>query len=679
LNLDRLFRPRRVAVLGGKWADYVVEQCTKLGFDGDIWRVHPERENCFSSVDALPGIPDSVFLGVNRELTIDNLTRLREQGVGGAVVFASGFGEAVDGGDAAARLDAAAGDVPFIGPNCYGFANFFDRVALWPDQVVGTPVSRGVAIIGQSGTISLSLMYQRRSLPTGYVITVGNQQRLDCADLIRHVANDDRVSAIGLYVEGIGDVADFIDAVEHARERGKPLALVKAGRSERSRSAALSHTGAMTGSDTLHDVLFQRLGVARCETLDELVETLKLLHCHGPLASNRLAVAGASGGDMAMVADVARSMDIDFTPFADHTLDELKASTGPGVRLVNPLDFHTHTWFDAVKMQRMFAALLDGGYAVTAFMLDPPDETLADPGAYDTGIDALIAAASHADAPAALVSSLPESLSRYNRERCLAAGVAPTQGLAAFLRAFEHAARIGAAWRNWRAPVLRPGVDASHTGTFHVVGEHQGKELLKAHGIAVPRGVLCRIEDTASVAGDMGGTLVIKAAREGLAHKTEVDGVVLGVDSDSAADAAARMRDITDTVLVEEMITDGVAELIVGVGYDPQFGRYVTLGAGGVLAELLNDTATLLPPFDRDDVLNALSRLAIYRQLRGWRGRCAADIDAVADTLLRLWQLGEQLDGQLVDIEINPLIARPAGLGAVAVDILITLTGERNV
>ncbi len=672
MNLDRLLRPKSVAVYGGQWSDFVAAQCAKLGFGGPIWRVHPSREGCYRGADELPGVPDSVFLGVNRDTTIDEMAHLNRIGAGGAVVFASGFGEVDDGASRTQRLAEAAGDLPYIGPNCYGFANFFDRVALWPDQAVGEPLDRGIAFIGQSGTISLTLMYQRRSLPTGYVITVGNQQRLTCTDLVRHVADDDRVSAIGLYVEGLGDIADFADAVDHARQRGKPVALIKAGRSERSRAAALSHTGALTGSDVLHDALFARLGVARCETLDELVETLKLLHCHGPLPSARLVVAGASGGDMALVSDAARDMPVTFADFSAGTVAEIVASTGRGVRASNPLDFHTHNWFDAPRMRRMFSALLREDAALTAFVLDPPDESAADPAAYDTGIDAFLAAATETGRPGAVLSAMPESLSRYNREKCLATGVAPMQGLAGFLRAFAHAVAVGSAWADWRPPAIAgPG---ERPMAVRVLDEFEAKSLLARFGVTVPRGLVCPIDDAARAAGEIGTPVAVKAARAGLAHKTEVGGVILDLATpEAAAGAAHAMRDLTDAVLVESMVGEAVAELIIGAGHDAQFGRYLTLGAGGVYAELEADTVTLLPPFGARDVAAALSRLATWRRLAGWRNRPAGDVDAVVEAALNAWRLVDHLGSELVELDVNPLIVRPAGHGAVAADVLITV------
>ena len=249
----------------------MVDQCQKLGFPGNLWRIHPSREGCFRELSELPGVPDSAFLGVNRELTLSAMKDLCLHGLGGAVLFASGFGEVEDGKPFQEELDNIAGDLPFIGPNCYGFINFFDRVALWPDQVVGHPKDRGVAIISQSGTISITLMAQQRSLPVGYVISVGNQQRLAAEDLIKFCAEDERVSAIGLYLEGIRNVSKFMEAVEQARVRQKPIALIKVGKSEKGKEIAMTHTGALTGSEALHDAFFERLGVARCEDLGTLV------------------------------------------------------------------------------------------------------------------------------------------------------------------------------------------------------------------------------------------------------------------------------------------------------------------------------------------------------------------------------------------------------------------------
>ena len=672
MNLERLFRPRSIAVYGGVWSDYVVEQCLKLGFDGEIWRVHPKREGCYRTTADLPNAPDSAFLGISRSLVIKEVQELNNRGAGGAVVFAAGFGEVADGKELANKLSKAAGDMPFTGPNCYGFANFFDRLSLWPDQAVGHTTERGVAILGQSGTVSISLMYQRRSLPVGYVITMGNQQRLDCSDLIRYVADDDRVSAIGMYLESIGDLDKFVQAVSYAREKGKPIALVKVGKSSKSQETAFSHTGSLTGSDTLHNVLFDRLGIARCSSLAELVETLKLFHCFGPLPSNKIAVMGASGGDMAMVSDLAHSLDIEFPPQPVEQVPELEASTGPGVVIDNPFDFHTYTWFDSEMMHRMFRAMLRSNYAVVAFMLDPPDETKADPSSFDLAVDMLIKAVRESNSNAAMLSSLSDNLSAYNHAKGLGAGVAPMQGLPEFLKAVEHSAKTGRAWRNWNPPRIKSTLASECV--VRTVMEHDAKALLKEFGLLGPVGLVVDIADAGVTASTLGYPVVVKASGADLAHKTELGGVVLNLHSENEVQKAAdEMSSLCNQVLVESMVTDGVCELILGVTRDDQFGLAITIGAGGVFTELLKDSVSLLLPLNKESVEVAIRSLKVISILEGWRGAESGDITAVVNAVINLAEFTTHYQNQLMELDINPLIVRPMEKGVVVADALIRI------
>ena len=672
MKLERLFRPQSVAVYGGKWSDYVVQQCRKLGFPGEIWHVHPTRKDCINSSDNLPGVPDSVFLGINRDLTVKEFHALRKIGIGGAVIFASGFNEEKDGAALALKLDHAAGEIPYIGPNCYGFANFFDRVALWPDQVTCESIERGVAFISQSGTISITVMGQRRSLPVGYVITVGNQQRLAAEDLIRYCAEDDRVSAIGLYLEGILDVQKFIDSVDHARTLGKPVALIKVGRSRQSQSIALTHTGALTGSDELHDALFERLGVARCETLSSLVETLKIFHCYGPLPSNRILVMGASGGDMSMVSDTAKGFDLDFSAIPEDKLEALRATVGKHVKLGNPLDFQTATWFDYSKLREMFDVLLKCGYAVTALMLDPQDETEADTESFDTVIEMLLEAVQKNSAHASLLSSLPESLSRSTREKCLSSGVVPLQGLLESIEGLHHAAKVSRVWNEWSPPEIFP----SPPEEFEVrtLNEFEAKDLLNQHQINVPKSRLAIADKVVEAAEAIGFPVVLKAVVPELLHKTESGGVALNLKSVSElSDALLKMSGLSDTFIVEEMITDCVAELILGVTADPQFGQFLTIGAGGIFTELLNDSVVLMMPVSEKKLKESISKLGVNKLLNGWRGQPEGDSEQLIETVMFFEKFIKRNIENLAGCEINPLIVRPSGKGVIAADALIMM------
>ncbi|MFT5113166.1 MAG: acyl-CoA synthetase (NDP forming) [Parasphingorhabdus sp.] len=678
MSLDRLFRPRSIAVYGGAWGDYVEEQCLKLGFSGKIWRVHPNRPSCYRNTAELPETPDSAFLGMKSDLTIPVVKELSDRGTGGAVIFASGFAEVAEGQEKARRLASAAGDMPFIGPNCYGYANLLDRVSMWPDQVAAPVVDRGVAFVCQSGTVSITLMCQRRSLPVGYVITVGNQQRLSVADIIRHVALDERITAIGLYLEGIPDLNDFIAAIDQARQLGKPVVAVKVGSSSKAQATAFSHTGALTGSNRLYDHLFERIGIARCDNLGSMVETLKLLHCYGPMPSNRLAVMGASGGDMSMVSDIAERFDIDFPTQPAHVVPELEASTGPGVSIDNPFDFHTYTWFDYDNLKRMFDAMLRADYALVAFMLDPPDENLANTKDYDVVIRILKQSVADSNRNAAMLCSLPESLRQDIRLECLEGGVAPMQGLPEFLEAFQHSAHIGKCWNNWDPVSIQSPLPT--TQPTRVLSEPEGKVWLANCGLLPPPGQETEIQQSTVIAESIGYPVVMKSVSDGLVHKTEQNAVRLNlVDSASVAIAAKELAVLGDRVLVESMITDTVAEMIIGVTVDDQFGLNITIGAGGIFAELHRDSACLLPPFSRESIAYAIQGLRCSKLLDGWRGKPAADKKALIDSIEKLAEFAQIHLDQLVELDINPLLVRPEGLGVVVADTLIKIKEPHDV
>src|SRR6202522_346396 len=313
-DIRRLIAPRSIALIGASaWTDAVAAGNVTIGYRGTVWRVHPTRASTperpvYRSIAELPGVPDAAFIAVPNHEAPGVAGALAARGAGGFVCFSSGFGEL--GTEVGRRLNGElleqAGELPFFGPNCYGFVNFFDRASMLPDQVVGAPIERGVALICQSGTIALTLSFNERSVPIGYLITVGNQTRLAVEDLIEILCDDPRVTAFGLYLEGVKDTARFARAVEQARAAGKPIAVVKSGRTAAAARTAHSHTGALAGADTVFEAFCRQAGVARCDTLGTLCETLKLFHTGGALAGRKVLIMGASGGDMAMTADVAR-------------------------------------------------------------------------------------------------------------------------------------------------------------------------------------------------------------------------------------------------------------------------------------------------------------------------------------------------------------------------------------
>ena len=529
---------------------------------------------------------------------------LANRGAGGFVCFSAGFSETAtpDGERLTRELAQNAGTLPFLGPNCYGMVNFFDRVALWPDQVVGEPIDRGVALICQSGTIALTLMFNDRSLPIGYLITVGNQTRLAAEDLIDALCDDPRVTAFGLYLEGIQDTAKFARAAAKARQCGKPIALIKSGRTEAASRTARSHTGALAGSDSVFDAYCAQAGIARCDTLATLCETLKVFHCGGPLAGRRTIVMGASGGDMAMTADVSRHLGLGFPSFAAASAQRLGDIAGERVTIANPFDIHTYLWFEHAQLRKLFDEVFRSDVDAVGFMLDCPPEGRADTSAFTPVIEQFVAASQGAGPRGAFISSLPETTSRSVRQLCMAGGVVPLQGQREALEALDRAGAAGDAWRHGSPPML--SIPDPPPGPVETLGEQAGKAALAAFGLHVPRSRVVPCAQAKAAAAALGFPVVIKASGAGLEHKTELGGVVLNVRSDAQVDAAvAKLAALAGEVLVEQMIDDGVAEVLVGVAVDAQFGQVLLIGSGGVQAEFWNDTrepvAALVAPGHR--------------------------------------------------------------------------------
>jgi acyl-CoA synthetase (NDP forming) len=688
VDIHRLIAPRSIALIGASvWTDAVAAGNVAIGYSGALWRVHPTRPSTaattyYRSVAELPGTPDAVFLAVPNHEAPNVAGELAARGAGGFVCFTAGFSEAgTEAGNRLTReLAGNAGTLPYFGPNCYGYVNFFDKVAMMPDQIVGSTIDRGVALICQSGTIALTLMFNQRSVPIGCLFSVGNQTCLAVEDLIENLCDDDRVTAFGLYLEGIKNPERFAHAAARARAAGKPIAVIKSGRTAAAARTAHSHTGALAGADEVFESFCRQAGIARCDTLGTLCETLKLFHTGGPLPGRKVLVMGASGGDMAMTADVSRELDLDFAPLSPARAASLREVLTDRVTIANPFDIHTYLWFDPPALKRVFTEVLHSGYDVAGFMLDSPPEGKADSAAYDAVIDVFIEAAHAAPTRAALIASLPETISPRIRQRCLDGGVIPLQGQREALEAISLAGGIGAAWKNDPSVQLHlPPLATSATAVtvasgIYALSEHEGKAALADVGVRIPRGKLVVPHAAAEAALALGFPVVIKASGAHLEHKTEVGGVVLNIRTQAdARSAAERLAQLSDTVLVEEMFTDGVAEILIGIVVDPQFGQVLVIGAGGVFTEIMSDSVSLLPPWTRASIESALQRLTIRKLFNGYRGKPAADVDALIGTILSVASYASANVATLVELDVNPVIVRPVGLGAVAVDTMIRL------
>lgn len=663
-SLSRLFRPQHIAIFGGgAWCASVVDQCHKMGFAGEVWRVNPKGgDGVFTSVSELPAAPDAVFVGINRFATIDVVRDLSNMEAGGAVCFASGFSEAAledaDGTQLQIQLLEAAGDMPILGPNCYGFINAVDGALLWPDQHGCTRVETGVAILTQSSNIAINLSMQARGLPVAYTVACGNMAQTTQADIASDLLDDPRVTAIGLHIEGFGDLIAWQDVARKAHRMGKAIVALKVGKSEQAQAATISHTASLAGGDAGANALLKRLGIARVYSLPTFLETLKILHLTGPLPTNKIGSISCSGGEASLAADTAFALDLDFPPLTDQQREALGKALGPMVALANPLDYHTYIWRDEAAMTDAWSAMADPNLALLMIILDYPRADRCDPSDWEFATNAALNVRARTGINVAVVATLPELLPETICSRLMEGGVVPLLGLTEAMEAAEAAAHISA------PSPLDLSLPSASTSDEHTLTEAQSKLALAAHGIDLAQSGSGT--DPVAIAKRIGYPVVLKG--EGIAHKTEAGAVALNISSDADLIRSAEQMP-TESFLVEEMVSDGVAELIIGVTKDPAHGFVLTLGAGGILTEVLKDTKSLLIPSSRSEIHAALLDLKIAPLLSGYRGKSAADLDSILNAIDAVQSYVLENASTVSEVEINPLICTPTR--AIAADALI--------
>ena len=637
-NLTPLLHPKSIVFIGGGECDVAIRRTRELGFAGKIWAVHPKRENlggiaCVKSVADIDGAPDAAFVAIKREPTIEIVRELRKKGCGGAVIYASGFAETGDAHLQKELLEAADG-MPLMGPNCYGFVNCLARVAPWPDEHGMEIIDKGVAIITQSGNIACNFTFTRRALPLACIFAIGNQADIDMAQMLEALARDERITAIGLHIEGLTDVAAFARAAEVARKLKKPVIALKTGRSEQGAKVALSHTSSLAGADTLYDALFERYGIARMKSVTAFVETLKFLHHGGPLKDSRLVSMSCSGGEAALIADMALERKVSFPPFDPKTKAEVAATLNEYVSIDNPLDYHTFIWDQFDNLTATYSAVLRGGFDAGVLILDAPTKPGNNPAAWIVAAKAYAKAANEAGARAVVTASLPECMLPEVAADLAAKGVAPMMGLDDTLAAFEAAAFIG---RNWARTETLPVLSKTQSrGTNeYTLNEHDAKTLLKTFGLPVPEGRVCKTSEAQQQCKrNLASPSPLKLRLLQLPiRQKRVASHSTSKQSKKRKPLPGKWQSSHPMCWLRAWSQGAVAELIIGLKNDPQFGPALVIGAGGILTELLKDSVTLLLPTSREEITRALKSLKVWKLVDGFRGK-SGDQQAVIDAIM---------------------------------------------
>jgi acyl-CoA synthetase (NDP forming) len=520
-------------------------------------------------------------------------------------------------------------------------------------------VDRGVAILTQSSNIAINLTMQQRGLPVAYMVTCGNMAQTKQAEIALALLDDPRVTAIGLHIEGFSDTSAWHMLAMAAAEKNIPLVALKVGVSEQAQRATVSHTASLAGGDAGADALLRRLGIARLRDLPSFVETLKVLHVNGRLDSPLLSSISCSGGEASLAADTAHGRAVSFPTLTEAQKLALRDALGPMVALSNPLDYNTYIWRDVEKMTAAWLPMSAKHIGLTLVIVDYPHTDAED---WECATQAALNIRARSGRPVAVVATLPELIPLKVIERLIDGGVTPICGLSEAIAAAEAAAFDVSPDP---VPPLQPGADRD----AQLISEGAAKRMLAEFGLRVPKGHVANSPAEAGViAHKIGGVVVLKG--QGLAHKSEAGAVIVGLTPDAVEARAKAMP--TDSFLVEEMVENPVAELLIGVTRDPAHGFLLTIGAGGVLTELWQDTISMLLPVTPAQIQDALQNLRIAPLLNGYRGKPGADLGAITKAILSVQAYVIAHQDVISEVEVNPLICGTDS--AIAVDALIRRT-----
>ncbi|KUL34102.1 pimeloyl-CoA synthetase [Streptomyces sp. NRRL F-4489] len=686
-DLDRFFRPESVAVVGASDTEgrpntgitrQLIAWAERVG--ARLHPVNPGRDQvfgrpCHPTVADLPETVDLAVLLVADPLPV--IGQLADTGVKFAVAFASGFAETgEDGAAAQARLaEAVAGSgLRLLGPNTN--LNAFEE---FRDDLDGP----AIALITQSGHQGRPVFaLQELGIRLSHWAPTGNEADLETADFLSYFASRPEVGAIAAYVEGLKDGRSFLLAADRAARNKVPVVVVKVGRTETGARTAASHTGKLTGADAVVDAALRQFGVIRVDGLDELQDTAALLARAKKPAAEGVAVYSISGGTGAHFADLATAAGLTLPTLGAAKQAELHQWIPDYLNVANPIDNGGHPVGDWRGPKIIDAILADPDIGVLICPITGPFPPMSDKLAQD-----LVDAAERTDKLVCVVWGSPVGTEDAYRRTLLGSSRVATfrtfancvtavrayldhhRFTAGYRSPFDDAPRVLSPSARKARALLRPGRQLS---------EHAAKQLLRAYGIRVPREQLVTSAAAAvRAASQVGYPVVLKGSGPELAHKTELGLVQIGLTSASQVrDAYRELTDIAryedlplDGVLVCQMIERGV-EMVVGVTPDPLFGPTVTVGLGGVLVEVLQDTAVGVPPFGEDHARAMLRGLRGRALLDGVRGMPPADTDALVETVLRVQRMALELDGGLAELDINPLVVLPRGQGAVALDAL---------
>lgn len=690
-KIDRLLRPRSIALIGasssvGSLGASVLTNLEDAGYSGDLYLINPKHpiihgRACLASIEELPPDIDCAVLAIPGAGVLAAARACAQRSVKGLIVFSAGFAESGEEGRKAQRELASIGqqhDMVLEGPNCLGMVNYVEGIPL---TFVATPPQAnveipGAAIISQSGALAavIGVNMRHHKVPLTYSISTGNEALNGVEDFVEYLIEDRSTRVLALVVEQFRQPKRFLALVHRAREAGKFVVVLHPGRSMAARASAATHTGAIAGDYDVMHVHITHAGAIHVEDLEELVDVCQILVRCGQPPNTAAAVFTESGAFKAMVFDLCERVGLELPAFSDDAETALRAAMPSFIPVSNPLDLTAQGLVDPTLYRRTLAPVLiedHFGCVVLAIILtDVKTTALKLPPILDA-IRTL-----KPEKPIVFVSldeGAPFDSPAIDELRELGVACFPSPE-----RAFRALAYVTRQVRHSRLPHDdAPRVRDLPRG---LLAEHKSKQILEGLGVRVPAGRLASsLDEAIKIANTIGFPVVLKAQAAGLAHKSDAGGVALGLDSDNQIiEAWSTMHErvrahapglALEGVLVERMGEKGI-ELIVGARNDPQWGPVLLVGFGGVLAEVVRDVRLIAPGLSSQEIVDELYQLQCSALLRGSRGAPPADVSAVAN-VVSIVGLLMQSNPQIVEIDINPLVAHAEGKGALALDALI--------
>ncbi len=698
-KIQQLLSPRSIALVGATensyWSRAIIQNLVSLGYAGRMHLIHPTKKEqfghpCYPSLLDVPERIDHAFVMTGTRHAKQILEDCAAIGVPSATLLTAGFKEANEGG---ARLEhelvkfCEQNDITLLGPNCLGFVNALAPVPAHALLIEDAPLPGHVGVLLQSGAILLRVhqLARYRNIGLSYLISSGNEAMLDAADFVRFLVEDPDTRVIGALVEGIRRPVAFAEAAARAVELGKPLVVLKTGRSEAAARTAVAHTAALTGADAVVDAYLRQIGAIRVSGVEEMVETLGFLAAYGWPEGRRAGVVTPSGGVCGVFADLCQQTVVELPSFEPDTKQKLREILPEFGTPENPLDTTGVIVLDATLMSRTAEAVVaDPNVDLLVVVQDVPRAPGPVPGRNDERIKLLVDTLARSPKYSCAMTTVAAELTPYGRELTKRFSIHLANGITLGIRALDNAIRYGESRRRllgrsfpWWLP---REMEAMTGGTRRSLNEAESKALLRSFGIPTTEDVVALSADEAVVAAErLGFPVVLKMLATDVPHKTDAGGVALDLTSagevrsayDRIIDAVRRHQPEAriEGVLVSKQVR-GAVEMIAGISVDPLYGPTVVVGLGGIFVETLGDVALRLPPIGPDEARAMLDDLHGRAILAGARGRPPADVDALIEVLTRLGELALACRGRLVVLDVNPLFVLPRGQGVKAADAL---------